>query len=555
MKKRVIFSALLVAGSLLQSCEYDDQKLWDSVNEMEDRIETLESSVTTANTNIATLQQLVSTLQTAVTITSVTPIENGYEINFSNGNKAQILNGADGTNGTNGTNAPAISVTEQDGELYWTLDGELMLYNGNPIKASATDAIAPQIRINETSKEWETSVDNGKTWVSTGVVAQGTQGAPGASGDSFFAGVDTSNEEFVTFTLHDGTELTIARYDESAPTFEIDGATTIGLELGKTITLNVNEKNVAQYAIAKPDGWRANYESGALKITAPESENSNAEREGVIAITLVSKNNKCLIVKLNVSAYELRTLTFEDEDAKFTPYSLDYAGKAINTWSDLVDDSQYGGSLTYNNYNVDTYYWYDENNTELYHEFQTPYWGGGHAISNYVIEDYETLPEGHYGWYELQFATPIGGHNGSSNFCVHNGYQDFFNSSIYDPILATLSFADGVERVIDHMYVTNINYVLNSLTYGDGFCSAATETSEFKIVATGYDASDNAIGTTTFTLCSGTELVTTWEKFDLSSLGKVAKVTFNFEASEDLVGSYGMNAPAYFAYDDVAVRF
>lgn len=471
MKKRVIFSTVVVAGLLLQGCKYDDQDLWNAIEKMQDRIEALEKSTITTNGNIATLQQLVSALESAVTITKVTPIENGYEINFSNGNKAEIINGTDGCNCINGTNAPAISVKEQDGELYWTLNGELMLYNGNPIKASATDAIAPQIRINETSKEWETSVDNGKTWVSTGVVAEGTQGAPGASGDSFFAGVDTSNEEFVTFTLHDGTELTIARYKDED------------------------------------------------------------------------------------STYELRILTFEDEDAKFTPYSLDYAGKAINTWSDLVDDSQYGGSLTYNNYNADTYYWYDENNTELYHEFQTPYWGGGHAISNYVIEDYETLPDGHYGWYELQFATPIGGHNGSSNFCVHNGYQDFFNSSIYDPILATLSFADGVERVIDHMYVTNINYVLNSLTYGDGFCPAATETSELKIVAIGYDASDNAIGTTTFTLCSGTELVTTWEKFDLSSLGKVAKVIFNFEASEDLIGDYGMNSPAYFAYDDVAVRF
>ena len=35
--------------------------------------------------------------------------------------------------------------------------------------------------------------------------------------------------------------------------------------------------------------------------------------------------------------YELRILTFEDEDAKFTPYSLDYAGVEITTWSDLID--------------------------------------------------------------------------------------------------------------------------------------------------------------------------------------------------------------------------
>ena len=95
--------------------------------------------------------------------------------------------------------------------------------------------------------------------------------------------------------------------------------------------------------------------------------------------------------------YTLRTLSFEDADAQFTGYTL-YGGAEINTWSDLIDDMQYGGSLTYTDYMNDVYYWYDEGNTELYHAFATPYWGGGHVISNYVIEDYSTLPEGHYGW-------------------------------------------------------------------------------------------------------------------------------------------------------------
>ena len=36
----------------------------------------------------------------------------------------------------------------------------------------------------------------------------------------------------------------------------------------------------------------------------------------------------------NVDLYELRVLTFEDEDAKFTSYTLDYANKNINKWSD-----------------------------------------------------------------------------------------------------------------------------------------------------------------------------------------------------------------------------
>lgn len=253
--------------------------------------------------------------------------------------------------------------------------------------------------------------------------------------------------------------------------------------------------------------------------------------------------------------YELRTLTFEDTDAKFTAYSLDYASKNISTWSNLVDDAQYGGSLTYTDYMSDTYYWYDEGNTGLYHAFTTPYWGGGHVISNYVIEDYETLPDGCYGWYEVQMANPIGGHNGSANFAVHNGYSDFYNSQIYDASLETFEFADGVERVIDHMWVTNTNYVLNSLTYGDGFNSPATASTYVKVIAYGYDANDNETGSVEIYLCKDGVCLTEWAKWDLSSLGKVAKVAFNFAASEDQSGSYGLNCPAYFAYDDVTVRF
>ena len=277
------------------------------------------------------------------------------------------------------------------------------------------------------------------------------------------------------------------------------------------------------------------------------------ETDDIVIITLADGR----VIKLPKALdYELRVLTFEDEDTKFTPYSLDYANKTISKWSDLVDDAQYGGTLTYNNYGEATYYWYDENNTEIEHSFTTPYWGGGHAISNFVIENYETLPNGYNGWYELQFATPIGGHNNSKNFCVHNGYQDDYNSQIYDGKLAWFSFKGGKEQVVDHMFVTNTCYVLNSLMYGDGFNSPATDDTWVKIVAYGYNANEEEVGTSEFYLCNtGRRFVTDWQKWDLSSLGKVNKIVFNFAASDDQIGSYGLNCPAYFAYDDVAVQF
>lgn len=257
----------------------------------------------------------------------------------------------------------------------------------------------------------------------------------------------------------------------------------------------------------------------------------------------------------NETHYELRVLSFEDEDARFSAYTLDYASKEITTWSDLVDDAQYNGALLYGDLEEHTYAWYDEANTELSHASLTPYWnGGGHALSNYVIEDPKTLPEGYKGWYELQLATPMGGHN-STNFAVHHGFFDRRAPEHHDPKYATLEFKDGVERVVDHIWVTNTSYAISALKYGSDFSTQATESSSLRIVAIGYNSLDELVGTLEFTLCEGTTLVEEWTKWDLSSLGKVSKIAFNFTASEDLIGEWGLNCPAYFAYDDVAVRF
>ena len=579
MKKIWLIISVALFSGLLSGCMYDDNELWDAVEDITNRVTELEKAVQSANSNIATLQTLVTALQNNVTITSVTQTADGYTIVFSDGKTANITNGRD-------ANTPIISVKQDgDGVYYWTIDGEWLIVDGERVRASAQDgkdgepgkdgadgkdgkdgkdgvdgkdAIAPQIRINPTSKEWEISVDGGVTWEPTGVIAQGRDGYDGTNGDSYFRSVDTSNAEYVIFVLYDGTEIYVPRYDSTKPSFVIEGINDVEIfEAGETRTYTVVAANVADFSISKPDGWRVSYENNTIEVTAPTQEHTCAETAGVIAFNLVSRNNKSLIVKMSVKVKEvvMRVLTFEDSDALFTPYMLDYAGVTINTWSDLIDSQQYNGPLTYD-YNGGLYTWYDENNTELTHSFTTPYWSGGHAISNYVIADYETLPEGYYGWYELQFANPIGGHNGSSNFCVHNGYVDDFNTSLgYGAYRPAIVFADGVARVVDHMYVTNINYVLNSLTYGDGFNQPATSDTYYKILAYGFDADDNNTGVAEFYLCRNGELVTTWEKFDLSSLGKVVRIEFNMDASDDQKGDYGMNAPAYFAYDDVAVQF
>ena len=295
--------------------------------------------------------------------------------------------------------------------------------------------------------------------------------------------------------------------------------------------------------------------------------------------------------------YELRVLTFEDKDVQFQPYYLEYAdgwsGRLIEKWSHLIDTPQYGGSLLYGNDSRDAmYYWYDEGNTELYHMFPDNYaycfWGGGHAVSNYwgagysdedrnghiakyygqdYVDEWVGKPgaDAFLGWFCIQLMTPVAPHSGE-NFVVHYGYKD--NKS-YIENLPELVFYDEEPRVIDHMWVTNTNYTLNQLYNGvkseegnsfGGNWSGLTEDAWLKIVAQGFDdvyadAYAEPISEVEFYLVKGVNVVTDWQKWELSGLGKVAKVRFNFLYSDEMGGRYGFTIPGYFAYDDVAVRF
>ncbi len=289
--------------------------------------------------------------------------------------------------------------------------------------------------------------------------------------------------------------------------------------------------------------------------------------------------------------YELRYLTFEDEDAKFEPYYLDYAdfwsGREVCTWSDLIDSPQYSGPLMYGNDATDAmYYWYDEGNTGLYHMFPDNYnycfWGGGHAISNYwgagyADEDRNDHITKYYGpdyvndyagqdwalgWFCVQLMTPVKAHSGD-NFAVHYGYKDEWS---FIENLPEWTFYDCEPRVIDHMYVTNTNYTLNQLYNGvkseegnnfGGTWTGLNDDAWLKIVAYGFESVDDEepVSEVEFYLVNGTNVVEDWQKWDLSGLGKVAKVRFNFLYSEAMGGSYGFTIPGYFAYDDVAVRF
>jgi len=257
--------------------------------------------------------------------------------------------------------------------------------------------------------------------------------------------------------------------------------------------------------------------------------------------------------------YELTILTFEDEDYKGDG---NYVG--TTDWSTLIDDPQYGGLLLYGDYGMGVddveyaYCWTDDNNTWLSHTISEGYgswcyWSGGHAVSNYGSSDIVSN-----GTYETQLTVynkdsegdsrEGNGHNGSNNFAVHYGYADNSGYGLGEEALPRLKFADGKARVIDHMYINNTTYALNCYLNGNDLTANIGDDDWVKIVATG----DNG-KTAEFYLCNGPKnIITEWTMWDLSSLGKVKEVSFNITGSSD--NGAGFSQPAYFAYDDVAVR-
>lgn len=552
MKK--LFTLVLVAslGVPMWSCEYDDDDLWKAVDELDGRVETLEKAAKQANSDIASLQGLVDALQKKVSVESVVKTEEGYTIHFSNGETAAI------SNGKNGLDAPVVAVKQDtDGIWYWTLGGEWLTDGaGNKIKAAATDgapgddAVAPKVRINADTKEWEISTDNGGTWTSTGVVAEGRDGA---AGDSIFRSVNADDPDWVVFTLKDNTVIRLPR--SGSMSFVIEGLSGEAefFRFGATRTWTVAASGVADYTISRPDGWKVSYAEGMLSVTAPAAENAYADLSGEIAVHAVSETGFSRIVKMRVeaAAFQLRVLTFEDEDYKGTGNFL-----GNKDWTSLVDSKQYNGPLLYPS-EEELYRWDDTNNTFLASELPNgfgdyKYWGGGHAVSNYIGMDVENASfTTQLSVYYTDPVTGFGGHEGSKNFCVHYGCSDVANPTN----LPNIYFYDGVARVVDHMWVMNTSYTLNSVLVGDSFSGAPFGKDDYlKVIATGYNADGEKAGTCEIMLAQGADnYLKEWTCWDLSPLGEVLMIEFNIDGSRK--GSYGLNTPAYFAYDDVAVRF
>ena len=223
----------------------------------------------------------------------------------------------------------------------------------------------------------------------------------------------------------------------------------------------------------------------------------------------------------------------DDENVK----RLDFEG---GNWATLIDNPQYGGTLLYGDGGATpvSYSWSDA--TSKLTSSLTAAWGGnwgfaegGVAISNYIDDNLDE-----HATFNYQLAVPKS--NGSKNFAVV--YCD-----------ASMSFSDGVARVIKSMDVSPTTYQLGVTKNGDKSSKALTEEGDFlTLIITGYKG-EVATGTVTVDMAKDGKFLETWKAVDLSSLGEVNKLGFTMDGSDK--SAYGVKQPKYFAFDNVMVKF
>ena len=292
MYKRTFMQTLAAVAMMMlpAACadDYDDSALWDKVNDHEERIAALEKWQEQTNQSIAAMQELLNTTDMITGVSAVTEDGEtvGYTITFLHSDPITIYNGAKGADGEDGADGqtPQIGLAQaEDGNWYWTLNGELLTdAQGNPIRANGLDgadgadgedgedgatgpegpqgndgtsAPTPQILLGSNipasgnvqtdngkaiDNAWYLSVDGGATWYRV-------SGKDGTNGDAWFAEAPRKEGNYYVFTLaNDGGSFKVAAYQPfcilaKGETLESFDNATVPVNEATTLYLSIDE--------------------------------------------------------------------------------------------------------------------------------------------------------------------------------------------------------------------------------------------------------------------------------------------------------------------------
>lgn len=318
----ILMTAICLSPVMVSCDKYDDSALKEQIADIDNRLSALEEDLKSQ------VEALSAMLEGKYTIAGCNYDETTgiYTITLSDA-KTVIEIPALGNTAT-----PVISYVEQDGTKYWAVvsaDGSktpLTDASGNMV---AVNAAIPALSLGEDG-EWMISTD-GKTWTGLGVTGEDV---------AIFTGVEEQDSYYV-LTLADGTELQVAKADDSGYAFYPLAGKQF-FKAGQTKNVELAMDGITNTTVTeKPDGWKARTSGSILSVTAPSSSVSDAEQSGVIKVLGVTADGASFISEVYVAIGE-EQLTIS--------VSFDQTVSI-----DMTSSFPYGGSFTYGATPLDEY--------------------------------------------------------------------------------------------------------------------------------------------------------------------------------------------------------
>ena len=310
------------------------EQLQEQLLQHEEEIERLKTLVASANNSISALHTSVLQMEAGGYVTSVIPREQngtvtGYWLTFGSGDTIFLSTGEEST--------PRISVRAYNGgDYYWSLDDEFLLDGNGEMIMVEKGSTAPQFKAEEGN--WYISTDSAASW---------TMIDKASSNTSLFKAIDTSNRNYVTITLADGTVLQLTTWSAHVTLQNIVNQLSRNLAALRRVVDALEENDYLQsvtplYEDDTRTGWYFSFaKSGTVAVYSMESADYSLLHE---AIKQSGQDDGPYIIGIDAADSDHVTLTLSDDSSISIPR---YQGTTLSVDVPIWDTDQPGSSYTF----------------------------------------------------------------------------------------------------------------------------------------------------------------------------------------------------------------
>lgn len=162
------------------------------------------------------------------------------------------------------------------------------------------------------------------------------------------------------------------------------------------------------------------------------------------------------------------------------------------------------------------------------------------------VDDTADYPEERY---LHQFASITGGGVAGPGTPYLVAYYNSYSTSYS----TTIRMPDGSLFNPQSLWVTNTTYAYYEMLLGSSFANKFEGDDTFTLTISGVNEG-GIVGSVDVKLASGTDILYTWKKVDLSGMGMVEGLVFTLASTDTDTATAVMNTPAYFCLDNFTYR-